>query len=91
MRSTDSVSVWTYNDDPGWYRRAGERDMNLADHMLMGQARYLCQQLLILNPAGKFEIRNEHKIVLATFENRPAIETPGGPQPKRRALGNRQA
>lgn len=91
MRATGIVSVWTFNDDPAWVERAGERDMNLADHMTMGQARYLCRQLLVLMPGNRFEIRNEHKDVLDTFSNRPPLASPSPVRPQRRALGTRQA
>lgn len=85
----NSVSVWTYNDDPGWVRRNDGPEMVVCDHLSMGQARFLCQQLLILNPAGKFEIRDGARAVLCTFENRAPLES--SDRPRRRTLGNRQA
>ncbi len=75
-RWEDSVTVWTYNEDPEWTRRnAGLTDMLLADLRDAGRARYLCERLLLLMPERTFELRDIQGQTVATFSIRPALKS----------------
>lgn len=87
---TGTYSVWTTNDDPAWVARNGTNEMVLfGGQQHLSTARKTCERLLIIAPDKVFEIRDGSNQVISTFELRPAIRTPGGAQPKRRALGSR--
>lgn len=83
-------SVWTDHNDPAWIARNTVPAMVITDGLSLERARFTCERLRKLMPGNKFYIKNTRGEVVDTFETRPAITTPGGPQTRRRPLGSRE-
>jgi hypothetical protein len=83
-------SVWTFNDDPGWVRQNGTREMALFGGQPLSTARQACQRLLMIAPESVFEIRDERGDTVTAFDIRPSIVAPQPERPARRPLGRRE-